>query len=64
MGWADAREDGVRRYAPDGDLIGRINLPETAQTFVLAARSGTAFFMAASTSIYAVYVDVQGAQIP
>ena len=29
MGWADPNEDGVRCYAPNGDLIGKIHLPET-----------------------------------
>jgi gluconolactonase len=28
MGWADPAEDGVRCYAPDGDLIGKVHLPE------------------------------------
>ena len=28
MGWGDPSEDGVRCYAPDGDLIGKIHLPE------------------------------------
>jgi sugar lactone lactonase YvrE len=27
MGWADLKEDGVRYYAPSGDLIGKIRLP-------------------------------------
>jgi gluconolactonase len=29
MGWADPKEDGARCYAPNGDLIGKIHLPET-----------------------------------
>ena len=28
MGWADPAEDGVRCYAPNGDLIGKVHLPE------------------------------------
>jgi gluconolactonase len=64
MGWADAREDGVRCYAPDGDLIGRIHLPETCANLCFGGKKRNRIFMAASTSIYAVYVDVQGAQIP
>src|ERR1700730_17240932 len=29
MGWADPKEDGVRCYAPDGTMIGKIHVPET-----------------------------------
>jgi gluconolactonase len=39
MGWADPKEDGVRCYAPSGDLIGKIHLPETCANLAFAARS-------------------------
>ena len=29
MGWADPKEDGVRCYSPEGDLLGKIHIPET-----------------------------------
>ena len=29
VGWGDPNEDGVRCYAPDGDLLGKIHIPET-----------------------------------
>jgi gluconolactonase len=64
MGWADPAEDGVRCYAPDGDLIGKIHLPETCANLCFGGRKRNRIFMAASTSIYALYVDVQGAQRP
>jgi gluconolactonase len=64
MGWADPGEDGVRCYAPDGDLIGKIHLPETCANLCFGGRKRNRIFMAASTSIYALYVDVQGAQLP
>ena len=64
MGWADPGEDGVRCYAPDGDLIGKIHLPETCANLCFGGRKRNRIFMAASTSIYALYVDVQGAQRP
>jgi gluconolactonase len=28
-GWADPREDGVRCYSPQGELLGKIHVPET-----------------------------------
>lgn len=64
MGWADPGEDGVRCYAPDGDLIGKIHLPETCANLCFGGRKRNRIFMAASTSVYALYVDVQGAQRP
>jgi gluconolactonase len=64
MGWADPSEDGVRCYAPDGDLIGKIHLPETCANLCFGGRKRNRIFMTASTSVYALYVDVQGAQLP
>lgn len=64
MGWADPKEDGVRCYAPGGDLIGKIHLPETCANLCFGGRKKNRLFMAASTSIYAVYVDAVGALKP
>jgi gluconolactonase len=64
MGWADPREDGVRCYAPSGDLIGKIHLPETCANLCFGGKKRNRLFMAASTSVYAVYVDDQGALKP
>jgi gluconolactonase len=64
MGWADPAEDGVRCYAPDGAMIGKINLPETCANLCFGGRKRNRLFMAASTSIYALYLDVQGAMLP
>lgn len=64
MGWADPKEDGVRCYEPGGTLIGKIHLPETCANLCFGGKRRNRLFMAASTSIYAVYVDTQGAQRP
>jgi gluconolactonase len=64
MGWADPKEDGVRCYAPSGDLIGKIHLPETCANLCFGGRKKNRLFMAASTSVYAVYVDDEGALKP
>lgn len=61
MGWADPEEDGVRCYAPDGDLIGKIHLPETCANLCFGGKKGHRLFMAASTSIYALYLNTTGA---
>lgn len=64
MGWADPAEDGVRCYAPDGTMIGKVHLPETCANLCFGGRKRNRLFMAASTSIYALYLDVQGAMLP
>ena len=64
MGWADPSEDGVRCYASDGTLIGRIHLPETCANLCFGGKKRNRLFMCASTSVYSLYVDVQGAQTP
>jgi len=61
MGWADAKEDGVRCYEPGGALIGKIHLPETTANLCFGGRRNNRLFIAASTSVYAVYVNAIGA---
>jgi gluconolactonase len=53
--------DGVQIYAPDGDLIGRIALPERCANVCFGGPQRNRLFMAASQSLYAVYVNTQGA---
>ena len=61
MGWADPREDGVRCYAPeDGALIGKVHLPETTANLCFGGRKRNRLFIAASTSVYALYVNAVG----
>ncbi|HEX4259494.1 MAG TPA: SMP-30/gluconolactonase/LRE family protein [Acetobacteraceae bacterium] len=64
MGWADPSQDGVRCYAPDGTLVGRVRLPEPCSNLCFGGRKRNRLFMTAGTSVYALYVDVQGAQLP
>lgn len=53
--------DGVAVFAPDGTLIGRILLPERCANVCFGGRKRNRLFMAASQSIYALYVEAQGA---
>ena len=64
MGWADPAEDGVRCYSPEGELIGKIHLPETCANLCFGGKKKNRLFMTASTSVYAVYVDAVGALVP
>jgi gluconolactonase len=60
MGWGAASENGVRCYAPDGTLIGKIQLPELCANLCFGGKDNSRLFMAASTSIYAVYLNDRG----
>ena len=64
MGWGDPAEDGVRCYAPSGDLIGKIHLPEGCANLCFGGRKKDRLFMCASTSVYALYVNARGALVP
>ena len=59
-GMGDPALDGVMIYADDGDLIGRIALPERCANVCFGGRANSRLFMAASHSIYALYVNVAG----
>ncbi len=54
-------EDGVAVFAPDGTLIGRILLPERCANICFGGQKRNRLFMAASQSVYALYVEAQGA---
>ena len=59
-GMGDPALDGVMIYADDGDLIGRIALPERCANVCFGGRANSRLFMAASHSVYALYVNVAG----
>jgi gluconolactonase len=52
---------GVTIWTPDGKLIGRIRLPEVCGNICFGGPKRNRLFMAASQSLYAVYVNTQGA---
>ncbi|MEA2788916.1 MAG: gluconolactonase, partial [Acetobacteraceae bacterium] len=54
-------QDGVAVFAPDGVLIGRILLPERCANVCFGGKKRNRLFMAASQSVYALYVEAQGA---
>ncbi len=53
--------DGVHIFAPDGTRIGRIHLPERCANLCFGGVKRNRLFMAASQSVYALYVEAQGA---
>jgi gluconolactonase len=60
-GWVGDGYDGVHCYSPEGQLIGQIKLPEICSNLCFGGEKRNRLFMTASTSLYAVYVETQGA---
>ena len=56
--------DGVHVFAPDGKLIGKICLPEICANLCFGGIKRNRLFMTASQSLYSLYVNTQGAQMP
>ncbi len=59
-GMGTAELDGVLVFAPDGAKIGRIALPERCANVCFGGAKRNRLFMAASQSLYALYVNTQG----
>jgi gluconolactonase len=62
-GWVGARYDGVHIFAPSGERIGMILLPEICSNLCFGGSKRNRLFMTGSQSLYAVYVEAQGAHI-
>jgi len=59
-GMGSAALDGVRVFNPAGMPIGHIHLPERCANVCFGGRYRNRLFMAASRSLYALYVNTQG----
>ena len=59
-GMGEAGLDGVHVFNPDGRLIGCIDLPERCANVCFGGLHRNRLFMAATTSLYALYVNTQG----
>ena len=53
--------DGVRVYEASGQAIGHVHLPERCANLCFGGAKMNRLFMASSHSLYALYVNVQGA---
>jgi len=53
--------DGVRVFDPQGGAIGHVHLPERCANVCFGGAKNNRLFMASSHSLYALYVNVQGA---
>lgn len=60
-GWGGGEGlDGVRVFALDATPIGHIDLPERCANLAFGGRARNRLFLAAHTSLYALYVNVRG----
>jgi gluconolactonase len=64
-GWGMGSDDldGVMVFNADGRAIGRIALPERCANLCFGGAMRNRLFMASSQSLYALYVDAQGATL-
>jgi gluconolactonase len=62
-GWAGEEHDGVHIYAPDGTLIGKIHTPEIISNLCFGGQKRNRLFMTGSQSLYALFVETQGAEL-
>ena len=62
-GWVGEGYDGVHIFAPDGQRIGQIRLPEICSNVCFGGKKRNRLFMTGSQSVYSVYVETRGAHI-
>ena len=61
--WA-AAWDGVHCFAPDGDLIGKLLLPESVSNLTFGGPKRNHLFVTAGRSVYSLRVTITGARYP
>jgi gluconolactonase len=61
--WA-AAGDGVHCFDPDGTLIGKLHVPEEVANLVFGGPKRNRLFVTASTSLYSILTNVNGAPGP
>ncbi|MEV1012068.1 SMP-30/gluconolactonase/LRE family protein [Streptomyces sp. NPDC049881] len=58
--WAAAMDDGVHCYDPDGTLLGRLVVPQTAANIAWGGAKRNRLFITARTTLYSVVMGVTG----
>jgi gluconolactonase len=59
--WTSAG-DGVQCFSPQGELLGKIHIPEVVSNLTFGGSANDRLFITATTSLYAVNVAVTGAR--
>ena len=57
--WTSAA-DGVHCITPDGEVIGKILVPETVTNLAFGGPKRNRLFITAAASLYSIYVGVRG----
>lgn len=58
--WSSAG-DGVHCYTPEGELLGKIRVPERVGNLAFGGAAGNRLFICGHTSLYALFVNTRGA---
>lgn len=61
--WSSAA-DGVHCIAPDGRLLGKILVPELVSNLCFGGRAKHVLYITATTGVYQIALNRQGAQVP
>ncbi len=56
--------DGVQCHTPEGELIGKIRVPEMVANLAFGGPRNNRMFITATTSVYAVFLNVRGLKYP
>lgn len=59
--WA-AAGDGLHCFAPDGTRIGKLRVPEPVSNLVFGGLKGNRLFITATSSVYSIVLNVDGAK--
>jgi len=61
--WTSAG-DGVHCFSPKGELLGKILIPEVVSNCTFGGINNNRLFITATTSLYAIYLNRRGVQVP
>jgi gluconolactonase len=61
--WSSAG-DGVQCFSPEGDLIGKIHVPEKVANVCFGGPARNRLFICGFTSLYSVYLNARGVAQP
>jgi gluconolactonase len=61
--WASTRA-GINVYAPEGEMLGKIRVPEAVANLTFGGPKRNRLFITATTSLYSLFVNANGVQRP
>ena len=61
--WTSAA-DGIHCFSPEGTLLGKIKVPQVVANLAFGGPKKNRLFIAATNSIYSLFVTARGVQVP